>query len=395
MEQVDTGQPSHFTGNHCRRGATQALPRPLVSVVVPCRNEAGFIESCLRSILSQQLPDGNLEIIVADGISTDGTGEILADMVAERHICLRGQAMAMQPDLRVIKNPGRIVSTGLNAAIRAARGDVIIRMDAHTVFAPDYIRQCVAVLEETGAENVGGPMRKIGTTYLERAIRTVYCSPFSVGGARSHNADYEGYVDTVIYGCWRKEAFTRFGLFDEELVRNQDDEHNLRIHRGGGRVYQSGRIRSCYHVRSSLTSLFRQFMQYGYWKVLVIKKHSGAASVRHFVPGLFVTALALTGILSLFWLPAIWGLGALLAAYLAAITSASLIAASRTEWKLLPILPVIFGCFHLGYGYGFVRGFFDFVLLHNAPSREFVRLTRAESRVEKSDEPLHVSREWL
>ena len=338
--------------------------KPAVSVVVPCRNEARFIESCLRSILCQEPPEGGFEVIVADGISTDGTAELLQDM-AEQH-----------PQLRVIKNPGRIVSTGLNAAIRVARGDIIIRMDAHTIFAPDYIRQCLAVCKETDADNVGGPMQKSGRTYLERGIRAVFRSPFGVGGARSHDPAYEGYVDTVIYGCWRKEVFARFGFFDEELVRNQDDEHNLRISRGGGRIYQSRRIRSWYHVRSSLPSLFRQFMQYGYWKVLVIKKHRVPHSIRHVVPGLFVSAVALSGALAAFWAPALWGFAGSLGLYSLALLSASLVTACRTEPKLLPVLPIIFACFHLGYGYGFLRGFFDFVMFHNAPSTEFVRLTR-------------------
>jgi glycosyltransferase involved in cell wall biosynthesis len=344
--------------------STPLLKKPLVSVIVPCRNEAQFIESCLRSILRQNPPEGGFEVIVADGISTDGTAEILQDMV-EQH-----------PQLRVIKNPGRIVSTGLNAAIRAARGDIIIRMDAHTVFAPDYIRQCLAVCKETGADNVGGPMQKSGRTYLERAIRAAYHSPFGVGGARSHDAAFEGYVDTVIYGCWRKEAFVRFGFFDEELVRNQDDEHNLRISRGGGTIYQSRRIRSWYHVRSSLPSLFRQFMQYGYWKVLVIKKHRGPGSIRHLVPGLFVSAVVLSGVLALFWPPSLWLFASLFAIYALTVLGASLVAARRTEPKLVPVLPIIFACLHFGYGYGFLRGFFDFVMFHNAPSTGFVRLTR-------------------
>src|SRR6476620_3630355 len=185
-------------------------PSTLVSVILPCRNEAGYIEDCLQSILKQELSGVELEIIVADGVSIDGTREYLQRISAEN------------PKVRFLNNPGRIVSTGLNAALREARGDVIIRMDAHTVYAPDYIKQCLAVLGETGADNVGGPMRTTATTYKERAIQAVFHSSFAVGGARSHNPDYNGYVDTVIYGCWRKTVFERVGDFDEELVRNQD-----------------------------------------------------------------------------------------------------------------------------------------------------------------------------
>jgi GT2 family glycosyltransferase len=278
----------------------------------------------------------------------------------------------------MLDNPGRIVSTGLNAAIRAARGDIIIRMDAHTTYAPDYVRQCLAVLEETGADNVGGPMQTTANTFMERAIRAVFHSAHAMGGARSHRTDYEGYVDTVIYGCWRRDVFARVGYFDEELVRNQDDEHNLRLTRAGGRIYQSPRIRSWYHVRGSLRALFRQYMQYGYWKTLVVRKHGTPASFRHLVPGILVGALAMLAVLGCFWLPAWWCAAALAALYAAAALILSLLVAARTQWALLPVLPAVVWCFHFGYGYGFLRGLLDMVLLHNAPDTPFVQLTRGE-----------------
>ena len=198
-----------------------------------------------------------------------------------------------------------------------------------------------------------------------------------MGGARSHQTNYEGYVDTVIYGCWKKSVFDRVGLFDEELVRNQDDEHNLRLVRVGGRIYQSPRIRSWYHVRGSLTALFRQYMQYGYWKVLVIRKHQMPASFRHVVPGAFVGAICLLAAIGLIWSPGFWAVAGLALLYGAGVLALSLAIAARTKWRLLPALPGVMWCFHFGYGYGFLRGIFDFVVLHNAPQTEFVRLTRA------------------
>ena len=349
---------------------TQSYTQPLVSIVLPCRNEARYIEACIQSILAQEVPEGGLEIVAADGMSTDGTREYLEEM-ARRH-----------PQLRVLNNPGRIVSTGLNEAIRAARGQIIVRMDAHTTYAPDYVKQCLAVMEETGADNVGGPMQTQADTFREKAIRAVFHSAWAVGGARSHQPDYEGYVDTVIYGCWKKSVFDRVGLFDEELVRNQDDEHNLRLVRAGGMIYQSPRIRSWYHVRGSLTALFRQHMQYGYWKVLVIRKHQAPASFRHLVPGAFVGSLCLLAVLGLFWSPGFWAVGGLTLLYAVAVLALSLLIAARTEWTLFPALPGVVCCFHVGYGYGFLRGIFDFVVLHNAPQAEFVQLTREQhSRV--------------
>jgi succinoglycan biosynthesis protein ExoA len=337
---------------------------PRVSIVLPCRNEQGYIQACLESALNQEPPEGGMEIIVADGMSNDGTREHLHEM-ARQH-----------PQIRVLDNPGRIVSTGLNAAIREARGEIIVRMDAHTTYAPDYVRQCLAVMNETGADNVGGPMRTTAETYMEKAIQAVFHSAFAVGGARSHQADFKGSVDTVIYGCWRKSVFERIGYFDEDLVRNQDDEHNLRLTRGGGRVYQSPRIRSWYHVRGSLKTLFRQHMQYGYWKALVIRKHRLPASCRHVVPGAFVGCLCLLTVLGFFWVPAWLGAAGLAGFYAAFTVALSVVIAAGTGWNLFPILPIVIGCYHFGYGYGFLRGLRDLVLLRNAPATEFVQLTR-------------------
>ena len=351
----------------------QSSTQPHVSVVLPCRNEAGHIEACIKSILAQDPPEGGLEIIAADGMSTDGTRQYLEEMARR---C---------PQLRVLSNPGRIVSTGLNAAIRAARGEIIVRMDAHTTYSPDYVKQCLAVMEETGADNVGGPMQTQAKTFMEKAIRAVFHSAWAVGGARSHQPDYAGFVDTVIYGCWKKSVFDRVGLFDEELVRNQDDEHNLRLTRSGGKIYQSPRIRSWYRVRGSLTTLFRQYMQYGYWKVLVIRKHHTAASLRHFVPGVLVGSILILAILGMFWTPGFWAVAVLSLLYAAGAFVLSLIIAARTNWTLFPALPGVVWCFHFGYGYGFLRGIFDFVVLHNAPQTQFVRLTREQSAKPETD----------
>ncbi len=342
---------------------------PLVSIVLPCRNETGYIEPCLQSILNQDPPEGGFELLIADGMSTDGTREYLQSVAAEN------------PQVRVLNNPKRITSSGLNAALKEAKGEIIIRMDAHTVYARDYIKQCLIALRETGADNVGGPMRTTATTYKERAIRAVFHSAFAVGGARSHNPDYEGYVDTVIYGCWKKTIFDRVGHFDEDLVRNQDDEHNLRILRSGGKVYQSPRIRSWYHVRSSLGALLRQYMQYGYWKVLVMCSHGRPASVRHVVPAIFVGTLLFLLVVGCFWRPALAVAAIALAVYLLAVLVASVLTASRTEWKLLPLIPVAYCCFHFGYGYGSLRGVLSFLVLQNAPATRFVQLTREQRPV--------------
>jgi hypothetical protein len=291
-------------------------------------------------------------------------------------------------------------------------------MDAHTEYATDYVRECVAILQESGADNVGGPARTRPQTYMEKAVAAAYHSSFSVGGARFHDMNYKGYVDTVTYGCWPRSTFEKFGLFDEELVRNQDDEHNLRITRGGGKIYQSPNIKSWYRPRGTLAALFMQYLQYGYWKVRVIQKHKLPASWRHLVPGAFLLTLAVLFLLSIFsflfsafapnsqlsalsipisifsfpW-PVKWAAYftgqvsafsfsflAALGAYLLAVLVASVVTVAKTEWKLLPVLPLVFGCYHFGYGFGFLRGILDFVILRRGASVSFTKLTRASSK---------------
>ena len=341
-------------------------PRDLfVSVIMPVRNEAPTITGCIESILNQEYPREAMEIIVADGLSDDDTRERILE-IAHR-----------DPRIHVISNPGRIASTGLNCAIAVSRGDIIVRMDAHAEYAHDYIRQCVRVLHETGAENVGGPWNARGRTYMQKAIALAFHSPFSSGGASSHAVDYSGKVDSVYLGCWQKSTLTRLGGFDEELVRNQDDELNLRITRSGGTVVQDASIRSWYYPRSSLLGLFRQYLQYGYWKVRVIQKHRIPASYRHLVPSVFLLAVMILGVCAIFFGAGRAGLMEVLALYVLLVLLASLVTCRRPRAMVyLPVLPFVFMTFHVGYGYGFLRGVLDFVVLRKGGSRSFAVLTR-------------------
>ena len=337
---------------------------PTVSIIMPCRNERAGIAACVYSILAQEPVDGGFEVIVADGMSDDGTRTILDHLAAEH------------PEVRVIDNPGRIVSTGLNAGLGIARGSVIIRVDAHTEYAPDYVRQCVAVLQETHADNVGGPWVARGKGLVGEAIARGFHSSFAVGGARGHKSDYEGFVDTVYLGCWPRTVFERIGGFDEELVRNQDDEFNLRLTRAGGKIWQSPRICSWYEPRNSLLTLWRQYQQYGYWKVRVIQKHQLPAAIRHLVPGGFVLALLLLPLLASWWSLAGWLWLALVLLYSSCVVIAASFAAYSSHWRLLPLFPPVFACYHLAYGWGFVRGVMDFVVLRCGAAQAYQELTR-------------------
>lgn len=323
---------------------TQTLMK--VSVITPCRNEARYIAAFLNCLLQQKTPGLDCEFLIADGMSDDGTREILQSY------------QLRNPRIRVIDNPERIVSTGLNRAILAAEGEIIVRMDVHTEYAEDYIAGCVGNLQKTGADNVGGPMRNRGTGYVGRAIAGAFHSPLSCGGAKFHREDYEGYVDTVTYGCWRKSTLLHVGLFDTALGRNQDDELNLRITRGGGKIWQSPSIVMAYHPRASLRHLFVQYFQYGFWKVAVIRKHKQPASWRHLAPGSFALGMTMLPAIALAshsvvpW--KLWWLAA--AIYALACVAGSLSVASRRGWDLLPILPIVFATYHFAYGIGFLTG---------------------------------------
>ena len=355
------------------------LVRPLVSVVVPCRNEAAQIRRCLESLVEQQAVTGGFEIIVADGMSDDGTREILRELAA-RH-----------PELKVVDNPQQITPCGMNVGIGASRGHWIAIIGAHGRYSPDYLARCLEVAEQTGAQNIGGAMICEGHGRVQRAIAAAHHSPFSVGGARWHQPQYEGPADTVFGGFYQRQVFERIGLFDEELVRNQDDEFNLRLIRAGGTIWQSPRIRCWYEPRASLIGLFRQYEQYGYWKVRVIQKHKLPASWRHVMPAAFLVALGLQGSLGLVgFLVALltaWPAGPAFACalstlagiglYLVAALAASVLVSLRSDWSILPILPLVFICYHWGYGFGFLRGVWDFALRKRPPGQQFVCITRS------------------
>lgn len=336
----------------------------LVSVIAPCRNERGHVLAFCDAVAAQRLPPGvQMEVLVADGQSDDGTREALA------------QRCRADARFRLINNPGRIVSSGLNRCLEQARGAVIVRMDLHTTYADDYIAECLAALERSGAANVGGPWRAEGEGGMQRAIAAAFQSRWIAGGARSRDLGYEGPVDTVYLGCWPRASFDRHGPFDESLVRNQDDEHNLRLTRAGALVWQSARIRSSYRPRAGLAALFRQQRQYGYWKPFVMRKHGRAASLRQLVPGLLVGACGLLALLGLAW-PLAWlALAELLALYALFVAACSLATAREAGMELLPRLPAVIVAYHGGYGLGTLRGWFD-VLVRARPSPAFGALTR-------------------
>ena len=337
----------------------------IVSIVIPCLNEFDSIERVVSDCFNQKT-EHEIEVIVVDGGSNDGTKEKLDT--------LSGQF----DKLVVLDNPKKFQAAALNVGIERASGSVIVRMDAHTRYADDYVQACIDVMEETGADNVGGPARTETRGYLQGAIAAAFHSKFSTGGAAFHDPEYEGPADTITYGCWPRETIQEIGGFDEEMIRNEDDELNLRLHRAGKKLWQSPRIRSWYSPRSSLAHLFKQYQQYGYYKVKVIQKHRIPASIRHLVPGAMVVGFGTLAAGSLFSNIARLGLFAAGTAYGTVITAASVQTASKTKWRYLPVLPIIFASYHWGYGLGYVRGMMDFMVLKRDASGKFQVLTREQ-----------------
>ena len=337
-----------------------------VSVIVPCRNERAHIAAFCADLARQALPDGwALQVLIADGRSDDGTRELLHSLCAG------------DPRLQLIDNPQRIVSSGLNRAIDAARGEVIVRMDVHTAYATNYVAECLAALQATGATCVGGPWRPVGDGWPQAAIALAFQSRFGSGGAASRRVDVSGPVDTVYLGAWRREALLQLGGFDESLVRNQDDELNLRIVRAGGSVWQSAAIRSTYTPRGSFAALFRQFYQYGYWKVPVIRKHRLPASPRHLAPFAFVAAVAGLAALTPWSNLARAALASLLGVYaMAALFNAAALAQAPHRLRDTAGIAVAIACMHLGYGLGFGQALVEVLLLRRTRGAAATRLTR-------------------
>ena len=320
---------------------------PRVTVVMPIRNEGAFLARSLGSVLAQDYSPDRLEVIVADGMSDDGTREAIDE--------LRGR----HPNLVRIDNPQRIVATGLNAAIRRARGEYVVRVDGHTEIAPDYVRRCVEALERTGADNAGGRMTAAGTGPFGEAVALATSSPFGVGGARFHYSEREEWVDTVYLGAWRREVFDRIGVFDEELVRDQDDEFNYRLRASGGRILLTPAVKSLYTVRARPARLWRQYFEYGLWKVRVLQKHPRQMQPRQFVPPAFAATLAALGVASPFSAAARWGLAGVAGAYAAANVAAAA-SVSRRRPARLPLVSLAFAILHLSYGFGFLTGLVRF-----------------------------------
>lgn len=320
-----------------------------ITVIIPVYNEEKYLPKVFDSLRKQDYPQELTEIIVVDGCSTDGSANLLKKFQQEFR------------KLIVLENPKKIVPVSMNLAIRQATGEYLIRWDSHTLYENDYLSKCVSFLEgKPEVENVGGPMRLVTTNKVQEAIKMATTSIFGIGNSSFHFEDYQGFADTVYLGAYRRKIFEKIGLFDEELVRNQDDELNYRLVKSGGKIFISPEIKSYYYPRDSLKKLWKQYYEYGYWKVRVIQKHRIPASIRHLVPGTFVLSL-ICGIL----LTPLNGLGLIilvpvLTPYLSALIYFSLKSCRKNKNKNIFLLMLVFVILHLSYGFGFLKGLIDF-----------------------------------
>ncbi|UCH78572.1 MAG: glycosyltransferase family 2 protein [Candidatus Coatesbacteria bacterium] len=319
---------------------------PLVSVVVPCRNEEAFIERALASIRDNEWPRYRLEIIVVDGMSTDRTREVVAALAAE------------DPRVRLLDNPERFAGAAMRVGVAAARGDYIVRVDAHAEIPPDYLKTGLRLLRERPEVwAVGGPVDRLPAGKPARLVAALNSNVFATGNTPVRVGRAAGPVDAVLYPVWPRWVFERVGEFDETLVRNQDDDFHFRLRRAGGVIYQLQEMRARYYVRGSVAKFLRQYRQYAFWKIVVAKKHGRLLDWKPLVPLLFFGSLVLTAAGGLITPYAWYGTAALASAYGLADAVASAAVARKTRvldfFKALAVFPL----FHLNYACGMVAGF--------------------------------------
>lgn len=342
-----------------------------VSIIIPCRNEKDYIAGVLDSILANDFPKENLEVIVADGMSEDGTRAVIEEYTKK------------WPFIHLVDNPQKIVPCALNEAIRNAKGQIIMRMDAHAVYPSNYISRLVSALQELKADNVGAAWETLpgGPGLVPKAIALALSHPFGVGNAtyRLSNGEDRAPIetDTVPFGCYSKDVFDRIGLFDEELVRNQDNELNERLKRAGGRIFLIPDVKIRYFARKTFAKLWKMFFQYGYFGPLVDRKLGKPTRLRRYVPLVFVLSMLLPAIIMPFF-PKI-GLVAVGSFSLYALVNlvfSYLLASREKKPALAAFLFFSFLVSHLSYGLGHIKGILDFWVLGKRLEVERVTISR-------------------
>jgi len=320
---------------------------PKVSVIIPCYNEEKTIQSVLEALLQQTYPQEEMEVVIADGMSTDKTRDVIAAFQREHPAF----------NLRVVDNPKAIIPAALNTATAATKGEIILRLDAHSIPYPDYVARSVKGLQDGLGENVGGvwEIMPAEETRMAESIAIAAAHPFGVGDAKYRFTDKAAEVDTVPFGAYKKTIFDQIGKFNEDLLTNEDYEFNVRIRKAGGRIWLDPRIRARYYARPILRALAKQYWRYGYWKVRMLRRYPETLRWRQAIPPVFVLGLLVAGLLSL-WFPfARWILGVEVVLYALALLVIGLQAAiAKRRMSYFFGVPLAMMTMHFSWGGAFL-----------------------------------------
>lgn len=322
-----------------------------ISALIVCRNEEEYIKLSLQSILNQDFPDNQYEILIIDGESDDRTIDVARQVIEEYRT-----SHETCPKVQYLQNERRILAAGWNLGIRHSKGEYVFRIDAHSKIPSDYIRKCVNTITNHEAVCVGGKIESNSLLEKNDIITKVLSSPFGVGNSSFRVSDTEGYADTAVYGLYKKQIFDEVGYFDESLVRNQDIELHARIRNSGGKFYFNPEIKSVYYTRNTVKKMLKQAFQNGEWNPIVSKKTKGTLSLRHMIPFVFVSFLGITTFLGLFKKTFWYFETAVLVLHL---IFGFIFARKKTNNpKELIQMPLLFLLLHLSYGTGFLVGLF-------------------------------------
>ncbi len=330
--------------------------KPKVSIVISARNEQQYLGECLKSIQVQTYQHDLLELLLVDSDSSDDTPEIIKNFADKSNI-----------DVKILSNPRGDTPKGLNTGIKAATGDLIMFLNAHSYMANDFIMNAIPILREKEADGIGGRIFSIGSgknTFLDKLTSTALETPFGLGNTSSRVGNKAGWIHNPWFAIYKHELFDKFGYLDERLTRNQDYEFNQRCISGGAKFWFQPDLKIFYHNRPSVTSLWRRYFYSAYWRAFMIGSHKGAVKIRHLVPSLFIIFLIIFSILHFLWGPSIIIAAASLGLYVVTSLVVSIEQVFRRKnFFILFLLPIILFGIHISFGLGMISGFFNFIVM--------------------------------